>query len=143
MKIKEKTRKQSKNPPKSVYSGLEFVYETLDSVFPSPLIHFLLDGNFRQHVIIAHNGKICANLFTDGRFANFTDMQVPQSLTIGADGLLYANLTDLNFWNRGLSLREAELYTKDCDGSVNKTNLLIDWNSLLIKARSVENLGTI
>ena len=82
-------------------------------------------------------------MFTDGRFANFTEMPVPQSLTIGAYGLLYADLTDLNFWNRGLSLTEAVLYTKDCDGSVNKTNLLIDWNSLLIKARSVENLGTI
>ena len=119
------------------------MFTNLDSVFPSPLIHFLLNGYFRQHVIIAHNGKICANLLTDGRFANFTDMPVPQSLTIGGDGLLDANLTDLNFWNRGLSLREAELYTTDCDGSVNKTNLLIDWNSLLIKARSVVSLGTI
>ena len=114
----------------------QFRYCTENSSYP-------LNVYFRQHVIIAHNGKICANLFTNGnKDANFTDMPVPQSLTLGPDRL-DADITDLNFWNRGLSLREAELYTTDCDGSVNKTNLLIDWNSLLIKARSVKSLGTI
>ena len=85
-----------------------------------------------QQLTVAHNGKICEHKSTTG---NFTTMNIKENITVGhpiSDG----ELTDLYFWKRKLNLQEAQLFTKDCNQhSINKTNMLIDWDNLDILKR--------
>ena len=60
---------------------------------------------------------------------------IDRNIYLGCNGLFRGSITDINIWNRPLTLQEVDVYTKGCDNSSSLQPEVLEWPNLNISFR--------